>query len=100
MKYQEKEVLCILKLYYPSLSIDSSANNSNDRVDTKVGEPGLEHQKARLVQKIRLTKVDSEDAFISEELESIERHSQVDLDDSESRLSQEDRERQGLPMDN
>src|SRR3954463_12110749 len=70
--------------YYPSLSIDSSANKSNDRADTKVGEPGLEHQKARLVQMIRLTKVDSEDAFVSEELESIEKHSQVDLDDPES----------------
>src|SRR3954470_19795653 len=74
----------IPQLYYPSLSIDSYANNSNDRADTEVGEPGPEHQKARLVQKIRLTKVDSEDAFVSEELESIERHSQVDLDDPES----------------
>ncbi|KAF8955648.1 hypothetical protein BDZ97DRAFT_1907529 [Flammula alnicola] len=68
----EKELLRILKLYYPSLSVHSTPLDSNHGDD------------AELIQKIRLTKKDSEETFAIQELESIERHSQIDLYDPDS----------------
>jgi hypothetical protein len=79
----EKELLRILKLYYPSLLIDLVPHYSTDREDAEVGEPGQEAQQARLVQRIRLSK-DSDNTSVIEELESIRRHSQLDLYDPES----------------
>ena len=76
----EKKLLHILKLYYPLLSVHSSILDPNN----EESEPEETNQaegppQTKLIQKIRLTKKDLEESFMTKELESVERHSKIDF---------------------
>jgi hypothetical protein len=84
----EKELLCILKLYYPSLLVESTPNRGEGSETEDTNQPqGL--LQPRLIQKIKLTKKESEETLVMKELESVERHSQIDFDDPESSTAAE-----------
>ncbi|KIM45730.1 hypothetical protein M413DRAFT_66195 [Hebeloma cylindrosporum] len=80
----EKELLRILKLYYPSLSVESTSN-TEEGSEVEADQP----QRPRLIQKIMLTRKDSANTSVMGELESVERYSHLDLDDPDSSITVE-----------
>lgn len=88
----EKELIRILTLYYPSLSV-GSPQLVNDFLDPKDGEPEAEldnsshnqmPRETRLVQKITVTRTEAEEPVLIQELRSIEKYAQLDLWDPET----------------
>ena len=82
----EKELVRILKLYYPLLSVDPTPVYLNN-AESEITDQQTQHEgppRARLVQKFTLTKKDVLDTSMIKELESLERHSQFDVHDSDS----------------
>jgi hypothetical protein len=79
----EKELVRIVKLYYPSLSVHSDPlDNTED--DAESVDLDMGPQKTRLSQKIRLNQRDYEDISVVRELKSIEKYFHVDPEDPES----------------
>ena len=89
----EKELIRILTLYYPSLSLKSNQSVS-DSLDKNGTSPGAESSKdpnqspappqSRLVQKIRITRKEAEETSLIQQLQSIEKYAQIDLQDPDS----------------